>query len=63
MAEKRPVPGKHSKFAIGDDVILHGSVTRVGEDSRGEEEITVTIKGWEISKVTISAAYVDKAKK
>ena len=63
MVEKRPVPGKGSKFAIGDEVILHGSVTRVGEDYRGEEEITVTIKGSEISKVTIAATHVDKAKK
>ena len=48
MVEKRPVPGKRSKFALGEDVILHGSVTRVGENDRGEEEITLTIKGWGI---------------
>ena len=42
----QPNAGKQSKFRPGDEVILHGSVTRVGEDDHGNEIITLTIDGY-----------------
>jgi len=42
----QPIPGKQSKFRPGDEVMLHGSVTRVAEDDHGKEIVTVTVDGY-----------------
>jgi len=55
--EKRPVQGKRSKVVPGDEVILRATVTRVVD-----EEVTVEVRGWSLSRITLSVDRVEKVR-
>lgn len=59
MAKRRPTTGTPSSFRPGDKVVLSGTVTLVSQNDRGDELITVAIKGY-ISVVTVPARDVTK---
>lgn len=46
--ERRPNPGKPSRFRPGDPVLLHARVREVRE-IEGETVITCTVTGWPIT--------------